>query len=48
MIILWQLLKIKFESLKKSENDKIDKLTKKANTIKDKVYEIWRVDKKFQ
>lgn len=36
--------KIKFE---KSENDKIDKLTKKANTIKDKVYEIWRVDKNF-
>ena len=36
--------KIKFE---KSENDKIDKLTKKANTIKDKVYEIWKVDKNF-
>ena len=36
--------KIKFE---KSEDDKIDKLTKKANTIKDKVYEIWKVDKNF-
>ena len=36
--------KIKFE---KSEDDKIDKLTKKANTIKNKVYEIWRVDKNF-
>ena len=36
--------KIKFE---KSEDDKIDKLTKKANTIKNKVYEIWKVDKNF-
>ena len=36
--------KIKFE---KSEDDKIDKLTKKANTIKDKVYEIWKVDNNF-
>ncbi len=36
--------KIKFE---KSENDKIDKLTKKANTIKEKVYELWRVDNNF-
>ena len=36
--------KIKFE---KSENDKIEKLTKKANTIKEKVYELWRVDNNF-
>ena len=36
--------KIKFE---KGENDKIEKLAKKANTIKEKVYELWRVDNNF-
>ena len=36
--------KIKFE---KNENDVFDKLTKKAETPKDKVFEIWKKDKNF-